>query len=576
MVYQDFRHGQPCPCNRNALEYVPNLENMMRPQSSELRELVERFVSDRAALLRYYDVQGSELNIRRQRDFYKAWEVQLSRLPYDELGVEGRIDWHLLMSRLKYMLYSLEQESIRNSEMALLLPIFEAVAALQEERRQFLPVNPSQVAARLSSMREDLTRAMSLFKTERHPNLNVVLRAVNSMGNLCKVLDDWFDFYNGYDPMFSWWVRAPHRALREAMDDYVSFVRRDVLNAVDEMNEPIVGYPVGRSGLQADLDHELIPYSPEELIVMGERELAWCMEEWKKVAADMGLGDDWREALKRTMGGHLQPGEQPGLIAWQAYEAIDYVLQNDLISVPPLAIDVWRMNMMTPLAQKTNPFFLGGEQLRLSFPTDTMTNEEKQSSLRANNIHVCRCTVHHELIPGHHMQMFSMERNNPHRRFFNTPFWIEGWALWWEFLLWDRGFPVTPENRGGMLFWRTHRCARIVFSLNFHLGKWTPQECIDYLVDTVGHDRHTATGEVRRSFNGNYPPLYQAAYMIGAIQVRALHNELVSGGTMGIKDFHDEFIRGSIMPIEMVRARMKRELLPRDRVSSWRFADNQA
>lgn len=576
MDHRDFRHGQPCPCMREAAEYVPNLLELMRPRSSELRELVDRFVSDRAALLRYYDVPGSRLNLRRQQEFYAAWRLKLSELPYEDLGVEGRIDWHMLMSRLEYLLKWLHKEALRNAEMAAILPIFEGVATLQEGRRQFAPMNPGAASARLSAMKMDLAKALSGLKEGAAPNLNLVLRAVNSMATIGKILEDWYTFYEGYDPMFSWWVRVPYKELRAAMDEYVRVLRHDILKATDEMNEPIVGDPVGIEGLRADLNHEIIPYSPEELIAIGERELAWCMSEWKKVARDMGLGDDWRSALKRTMQGHVQPGEQPGLIVWQAYEAIDYVLQNDLISVPTLAIDVWRMNMMTPLAQKTNPFFLGGEQLRVSFPTDTMNDEEKHSSLRANNVHVCRCTVHHELIPGHHMQMFSVERNNPHRKFFNTPFWIEGWALWWEFLLWDRGFPVSPENRGGMLFWRTHRCARIVFSLNFHLGKWTPQECIDYLVDTVGHDRHTATGEVRRSFNGNYPPLYQAAYMIGALQVRELHDELVNSGSMSIKEFHDEFIAGSIMPIEFVRARLKNELLPRDYRSNWRFADTSA
>ena len=30
---------------------------------------------------------------------------------------------------------------------------------------------------------------------------------------------------------------------------------------------------------------------------------------------------------------------------------------------------------------------------------------------------------------------------------------------------------AAPEDRVGMLFWRMHRAARILFSLNFHLGR---------------------------------------------------------------------------------------------------------
>ena len=64
--------------------------------------------------------------------------------------------------------------------------------------------------------------------------------------------------------------------------------------------------------------------------------------------------------------------------------------------------------------------------------------------------------MHHELIPGHHLQGFMTARYNTHRALFATPFWSEGWALYWEMLLWDR-LPATPEDRVGMLFWRMHR-----------------------------------------------------------------------------------------------------------------------
>jgi uncharacterized protein (DUF885 family) len=163
-------------------------------------------------------------------------------------------------------------------------------------------------------------------------------------------------------------------------------------------------------------------------------------------------------------------------------------------------------------------------------------------------------------------------RYNTHRRVFSTPFWTEGWALYWEMLLWDLGFPRTPEDRMGMLFWRTHRAARIIFSLRFHLGEMTPQEAVDFLVDRVGHERANAEGEVRRSFAGDYSPLYQAAYMLGGLQFRALREELVDSGVMTDRQLHDAILRGGGMPVEMVRARLSGELLTRDHAARWRFA----
>ena len=152
------------------------------------------------------------------------------------------------------------------------------------------------------------------------------------------------------------------------------------------------------------------------------------------------------------------------------------------------------MQMMSPERQRVNPFFTGGETISVSYPTNTMTEEERLMSMRGNGVHVSRATVQHELIPGHHLQGFMAERANTHRALFGTPFYSEGWALYWELALWDMGFPRSAEDRVGMLWWRMHRSARIIFSLNFHLGRWTPQQCIDFLVTRVGHERFTADG----------------------------------------------------------------------------------
>ena len=122
-----------------------------------------------------------------------------------------------------------------------------------------------------------------------------------------------------------------------------------------------------------------------------------------------------------------------------------------------------------------------------------------------------------------------------------------------------------------MLFWRMHRCARIIFSLSFHLEKMTPQECIDLLVNKVGHERDNATAEVRRSFDGSYGPLYQIAYLIGGLQQYAMHQELVDSKKMTNRLSTTALLKENRIPIEMVRARSTNQKLTRDFKTSWRF-----
>ena len=122
-----------------------------------------------------------------------------------------------------------------------------------------------------------------------------------------------------------------------------------------------------------------------------------------------------------------------------------------------------------------------------------------------------------------------------------------------------------------MLFWRMHRCARIIVSLKYHLGRMQPKEMIDLLVDRVGHERFGATSEVRRFIV--YPPLYQCGYMLGAMQLRALHKETVGAGKMGEKEFNDTILKYGTMPIEYIRAGMLVTPLSRDTKPNWKFGD---
>jgi uncharacterized protein (DUF885 family) len=115
-----------------------------------------------------------------------------------------------------------------------------------------------------------------------------------------------------------------------------------------------------------------------------------------------------------------------------------------------------------------------------------------------------------------------------------------------------------------------HRCARIIFSVSFHVRKMTALESVLFLMDRVGFDRANAEGEVRRSFNGSYPPIYQCAYMLGALQFYALHKELVGSGKMSNRAFHDAIYGEGNMPVEMVRLAVTGQKITRDYQTSWK------
>jgi hypothetical protein len=272
----------------------------------------------------------------------------------------------------------------------------------------------------------------------------------------------------------------------------------------------------------------------------------------------------------------VAPGDQPRMIRDLLYEAIDFLRANKLITVPQVAAESLHMIMMTPERQLVNPFFTGGSQISVSYPTNTMDYEARIQSMRGNNPGFSHATAFHEMIPGHNLVAYMSARFNDYRANLTGggAFFGEGWPLYWELTLYDLGFNKTPEQRVGALFWRMHRCARIIFSLKFHMGQWSPQEAIDFLVERVGHERDNATAEVRRSFDpaAGYGPLYQAAYLLGGLQLRGLRQELVDRGVLTDLQFHDEILRQGSMPIALLRLAVDRRIrLTRDMNIDWKF-----
>ena len=338
----------------------------------------------------------------------------------------------------------------------------------------------------------------------------------------------------------------------------------------------ITGKARGRQGLINDLQDELIPYTPEELIALAEKEFAWCESEMRKASNQLGLGDDWKQALEKMKEIHPPPGGQVAVIRDLMFEAVDYLRAKDLLTVPAVAAESLHMIMMTPERQLVNPFFTGGTEISVSYPTDTMDYDARIQSMRGNNTPFSHATAFHEMIPGHNLVFYMSARFRGYRPSLggNSPFYSEGWPLYWELTMYDKGFHDTPEKKIGALFWRMHRCARIIFSLKFHMGDWSPQECVDFLVSRVGFERENAIGEVRRSFQGGYGPLYQAAYLLGGLQLRGLRKEIVDAGVMPEKAFHDEILRQGAMPITLLRFVLGRQKLTRDMPVEWRFYGN--
>jgi uncharacterized protein (DUF885 family) len=577
---------QTSKANQLFAQTVDNKASLYQ-QASEVSGLIVQYGQDMNAIRDFYSpytaingyedqsVQTSPEERKRLTDIGNDYLEKLKATDFDSMSIDGQVDYILLKKQIVFDLGAIKLDDEQYNKITAYIPFADSIYSLEKQRRRGISQDGPTVGRQLNNILKSLNTSKVAFSNVSSIDMPFARKGKAAVLGLKARLKSYYDFYIGYDPNFTWWAPKPYKNLDSALTIYANLIySKGKVNTTQKPDSSgIVGVPVGRDELMRELKAEMIPYTPEELIALANKEFAYCDKEMLKASNEMGFGDDWHKALEKVKNTYVPAGKQPEDILKLYNDALTFIKGRDLITIPPLAEETWGMTMMTPEAQLVNPFFLGGSEIIISYPTNTMNEDDKLMSMRGNNPYFSRGTVQHELLPGHNLQYFMNSRYKAYRQMFYTPFWIEGWSLYWELLLYQQGFAQTPEERVGMLFWRMHRCARIIFSLNYHLGKWTPQQCIDFLVDRVGHERANAEGEVRRSFKGDYSPLYQVAYLTGGLQLMALKHELVDGGKMSYKQFHDAIIKENTMPIEMVRATLTNQKLDRDFVTKWRFYD---
>jgi hypothetical protein len=684
-----------------------DLRPLLTPRYSEMKFVTARYNADRNMLAGNYagitnpggrggnGQRGAAVDygnpplvispnrIARLKRFEMSWQAALGRVETPQLSAEGEADLTALKTTVQKNLAELDTQADALAQVMPLFPFSPALVNLIEARIAIKDIDSEKAAGTLTTVAKQISELQTQISSGTlQASSSQALAAAGAVEQLRTNLAAWNTFYNGYDPIFTWWMELPYKHVDEALRSYSTMLRDKIapanqtsnlkpvalrvdpapapkfnevpdlteimalpqdemagiverfrgpqsargaappihdaqyyndwlaaLNALDfdhltrngqvdylfikkraqlELarlgkplpkenprktdNTAVPGAARGREGLIRDLQDELIPYTPEQLIVLAEKEFAWCENEMRKASREMGFGDDWKKALEKTKTMHPPPGGQPAMIRDLLVEAVDYVRSRNLVTIPQVDAESQHMIMMTPERQLVNPFFTGGTQMSVSYPTNTMEFDAREQSMRGNNRPWSHATAFHEMLPGHNLVSYFTQRFNGYRPSLDGgPFYGEGWAVYWELLLYDMGFDRTPEDRVGALFWRMFRCARIIFSLRFHMGQWSPQECIDFLVDRVGHERDNATAEVRRSFEGGYSPLYQAGYLLGGLQLYSLHKEIVDSKQMSSRAFHDEILRLGSMPIALIRVSLTKQKLNRDMDIDWRF-----
>jgi uncharacterized protein (DUF885 family) len=161
----------------------------------------------------------------------------------------------------------------------------------------------------------------------------------------------------------------------------------------------------------------------------------------------------------------------------------------------------------------------------------------------------------HEAVPGHHFQVALAQEQTQIpllRRLLGFSAYSEGWGLYAEEFADEQGlFESDPIGRIGFLRWQLWRAARLVVDTGIHAQRWSRQQAIDYLTQTVGDTPSTIGNEVDRYIAW---PGQACAYELGRREIMRLREEARNalGPDFDLRAFHDVVLLNGEVPLSVL------------------------
>jgi hypothetical protein len=494
-----------------------------------------------------FDVDTTRTHVSALRSVAGAIE----ELDSDDLQAE--IDRTALLGEIRSSIYRLEQEQPqRRNPVFWLSHLFQALYAL-------LTRSDTQPAARAPALLARLTDTPGFMDAaqgsiEQPPSIFVdtALAMLSGGGELITQV---VGVFGGAAPDHADQLRRAGEAALKALVEFGIALRDRI-----EPGEDSQAFAVGEQQFGRRLQHEhALMAGSGELWRYGQRLQEEVTGELVTLARTL---DDrpWRD-LVEELREDTPPQDQ--LLAGYRSEverACAFVTDRGLVTVPEAGVDVVRtpayLSGLVPFAAyEPPPFYLREQRGRfyVTEPEPDLPPEILSRQLKGHNRHSLPVLVAHEVYPGHHLQLVSMQGlGSEVRRHIWTPIMVEGWALYCEQLMEEAGYYPTAETRLFRLVNLLWRAIRIVLDIGLHTRGMTPAEATDYMVEHLPIERTSAEAEVRRYCAW---PTYQLSYAVGRrelLSLRQAYQERAGSGA-DLRRFHDDLMQYGGLPVSLAR-----------------------
>jgi hypothetical protein len=198
-------------------EEIPKIAMGPEPAAAmreSMRERIERVSEDLNDLQSFYNIEISDTRKDRLKDYFEEELTDLRKIPFKSYDQQGKIDYLLLQNFLRKGLKQLELDGERDKKMESLLPFAATIVRLCEDRQMMKPVDGEKAAGDVFEVSKQIA-ATKIKMIEGKIEMSIGrLRSKPPIltEKLRYHLAEWFGFFKGYDPMFTWWVAEPYAA----------------------------------------------------------------------------------------------------------------------------------------------------------------------------------------------------------------------------------------------------------------------------------------------------------------------------------------------------------------------------
>jgi uncharacterized protein (DUF885 family) len=172
----------------------------------------------------------------------------------------------------------------------------------------------------------------------------------------------------------------------------------------------------------------------------------------------------------------------------------------------------------------------------------------------------------HEASPGHHFQGTIQQEleDLPRFRRFGGDYtaFVEGWALYAEYLGKELGLFTDPYQWFGRLNDEQLRAMRLVVDTGLHAKGWTREQAIKYMLDNSTLAETDVVSEVERYIAW---PGQALGYKVGDLRIQGLRHkaEAALGPKFDVRDFHREVLCDGAVPMDVLEAKIDRWIVAR-------------